>query len=122
MSYLEKYKLVSGGMGGFLCPPGHPNHSYEVTEGHRGSMSVEYAAEQGHPEAIKMMAAYKPAGLPDPAWVKQVKTHFHTCWKGEGTTEPQSPGWKGAVRPEGALDYATFYIRRWYPDFEKEPA
>jgi hypothetical protein len=24
------YRVVAGGMGGFLCPPGHPNLSHEV--------------------------------------------------------------------------------------------
>ena len=50
----DYYRIIQGSSGGFLCPPGHPNHSYELRGARRGQLmrnphtiaSVEHAASE----------------------------------------------------------------------------
>lgn len=93
----EKGKIVKHGMGGFLCPPGHPMHEYSVETDlrrrpeNRTSMSLEYAVESpmldaATKAAAKALLAYwegskrplKSAAVRD--WIHQVLGYFKGCY------------------------------------------
>src|SRR6202040_3483758 len=84
------------GCGGFLCPPGHPMHTFSVYEGPRGNprsiTSLESAADASwlsdkvRTEAKALLDAYdttKPA-LESPEvqeWLYQLLGYFRGCYR-----------------------------------------
>lgn len=127
-----RYTIVHEGMGGFLNPPGHAEHSYSVREynvhGPRrehGSSSLSYAAANaeawGHP-GIARAAARKLAEMPGtftPEWEREVYAYFRNCYAPDGKTRAVSEcivrdGETPAPNPLWHLAY--LHVRSFFPD------
>ena len=113
---MSPYSIVSGAMGNFLMPPGHPNHHFE---GHAPGclISVECAAAEGCAAAQRLLDAYVPPPIESPevqAWIQACLNHWRSCFYA-GSDRPAIAGFDPI--PEGATPYAHWYIRRWYPSF-----
>ncbi len=86
------YKIVSTGMGGFMNPPGHAEHSYHVQEGlgrNAGSMSLSYALTSDYvPTAIKTQARQlldANPGTYTPEWEESCYAYWRNCWSPDGS-------------------------------------
>ena len=93
----EKGKIVQHGLGGFLCPPGHPMYTQSVETDlrrkpeNRTTMSLEYAAESPMLDDVTKAVVRtilntwernKPA-LDSPEiqeWILQVLGYFRGCF------------------------------------------
>lgn len=95
MVYNPVYKIVKGGQGGFLCPPGHPHHTMHL-EGfesprHRKEMmsgSIEYALSDSFDGSSvvtdrvrKIMA--EATLVESEMWIKHVYGYFHSTYAPE---------------------------------------
>jgi hypothetical protein len=137
----EKGKIVREGMGGFLNPPGHPEHFYSVQTDlrrrpeNRGSMSLSAAAECEwlddftRQQAKNKLESWEAKPLTDPEvkeWVYQVLGYFKRCYRNPDHSEPQCWYADKVVitdhprdRGLGINDHAGVHlIRRYYPDYE----
>jgi hypothetical protein len=137
MEGMEKGRIVSGGMGGFLNPPGHPEHTHHVQTDlrrrpeNRGGTSLEAAAKASWLDpatrhaAKRMLDAWKesrPANPPK-AWVKEVLAYFKGSYKKPGG------GWnvsdltfddRDSIRHQ--REHAGIhFIRKFYPDYMPLP-
>lgn len=141
----EKGRIVPTGMGGFLNPPGHPEHVCHVETDlrrrpeNRGGMSLSSAVESQWLDSTTRRAArllihrwdrLKP-GIRNPAhpemqeWVYQVLGYFRNCYQGSGN-EPEC--WRadklaihsGINDAEGdwSKHAGVHLIRQYYPDYE----
>lgn len=133
--------VVPGGMGGFLCPPTHPEHTACVeTDLHRrkenlGSMSLSYAAKcdylqdstRERAKAILDGWQLTKPGLDTPAvqdWIHQVLGYFRTCYR-----NPEKVGdsqWDASYvvidsnsNPMDKVDdhCGVHLIRQYYPEY-----
>jgi len=133
----ERGYFAPEGMGGFLCPPSHPEHTTSVQSIPRGnswSMSLSAAVEcewldpAQRAEAKRRLdewQAMRPA-LDTPEvqeWVLQVLGYFRSCWRGEG---PEPECWHctnlrilkpGEHTPHVDEHAGMHLIRRYYPEF-----
>lgn len=121
------YKIVSGGMGSFLCPPGHPNHTRHVMEkagNHRevGSMAIDSATRYDYlPEAIRDRAQRlidNATMVESDLWVRSVYGYFRNMWTADGRMWERADN-LNVGRPDGAPDdwhAAPLYIRQYFPD------
>lgn len=146
MKTKEDARVTSGGMGGFLCPPGHPEHSYHVETDlmrrpeNRGGMNLSSAVEsdwleEDAPEARNAARALllawecekKPIADPEVQdWIAHVLGYFRGCYKGPGN-EPEC--WhasdlhihQGADTLPGAdwrKHAGVHLIQNYYPDYK----
>lgn len=133
----EQGRIVSGGMGGFLNPPGHPEHSMHVETGlrrkkeNRGGLSLSAAAscewlnrETRHAARLRLnaWAKAKPA-LSDAAiqdWIMHVLGYFRGCY-----VRPYCSRNADQLRIDSKLNplanahthAGVAFIRDFYPDF-----
>lgn len=133
------------GMGGFLCPPLHPMHNYEVQTDlrrrrkNRSSMSLEYAltCEWLH-EDTKNRVRGLLAGWEDSKptldapevqeWILQVLGYFRGCYRGAG---PEPECWnvsnlripkKGEPAISNEEHAGVHLIRKYYPEYQVNAA
>lgn len=138
----ERGAIVREGAGGFLNPPGHPEHKLSVetdlkrAKHNRGSMSLRAAAEcdwlddNTRRRAQDELNRWEPLPLDSDEiqdWIAQVLGYFRNCYRGEGD-EPEcwNAGNLRILNPdEEALPYdlhaGVRLIRRYYPDFQPSP-
>lgn len=122
----EKWSITSenNGSGGFLCPPGHPNHRYSVIEGParnpRTIMAVDSAAtEEWVPAGVRERAArlLTDARLVEsPLWVGMVYGYFHSMYlpeSGSANVADLITDRKNELPAERHA--AVAYIRRYFP-------
>lgn len=141
---MEPGKIIGGtpkhGMGGFLNPPGHPEHTHHVETDlrrkpeNRGSMSLSSAVECAwldpftRAEAKRLLAQWqenRPA-LKSPEvqdWIRQVLGYFRNSYRGEGP-EPEcwyaeklrilKPGDEARPNEEHA---GVHLIGKYYPEY-----
>lgn len=99
MTELQTGRIVREGMGGFLCPPGHPEHTMSVetdlqrAKHNRGAMSLTACAESENmagpirQRARDILKEWEQERRPlDDAevqdWVRQAMGYFRNCYKG----------------------------------------
>ncbi len=137
----ERGRIVNTGMGGFLNPPGHPEHTLHVQTDlrrrveNRGGMCLSSAAtcdwldDATRAAAKKHLVAWDASklALSDPevqVWVSQVLVHFRSCYRNPEAAEGKQ--WNAdAVLIDRSRDplahadehCAVHHIRRYYPDF-----
>ena len=138
-----KGRIVQEGMGGFLCPPGHPAHSRHVETDlrrkpeNRGSMSLEYAVadefldDTTRAEARSILEYWEANKLPLSTvqeWIFQVLGYFRGCYN---LTPDVETGWHagnvtitGKIDPMEHADYhaGVHCIRRYYPQYKPTAA
>jgi len=135
----EKGRIVRRGMGGFLCPPGHPTHNFSVETDlrrrpeNRGGMSLDAAvACEWLDDATRAAARWKLESWQKPdlfspdvqEWILQVLGYFRHCYN---FSEPDvAENWHAANL---ATDYdvdplacahqhaGVHLIRKYYPEF-----
>jgi hypothetical protein len=138
---VEQGRIAAEGMGGFLNPPGHPEHKYSVkwgmgrTQGRDvGSMSLSYATtvewldETTKEKAKALLHEWETEQrhVIDRDWVQQVLGYFSNCYRnprleGEEAWEP-SNCLITSSRRLAIMDYVdehlgVHFIRKFYPDF-----
>jgi hypothetical protein len=126
------FRIVKGGVGGFLNPPGHPEHDYSVREyGGReevGSSSLSSAitsswiSSEIKTKAKDLLAEWEAQkGEPDRNWVHQVLGYFAGCFKGTSKT-PWNASDLIIDKRDPFLDQEAHaginFIREYYPDFK----
>jgi hypothetical protein len=133
----SNYYLVNDGMGGFLNPPSHPEHTYSIQEfrgGHEvGSYSLSAAIEyEWMPGAVRGTAKGVlkrwQAGEIDPAWMHSVYNYFRHSYSKDGINTNVNDRenmvtygkfWDNAEQeqytdPSHHLGY--MYIKKFYPE------
>ena len=107
-------------MGNYLEPPGHPNHlGFYI--GPNESMAVSAAAKAGHPTAKIQMESYIPPPITDALvqdWIRECKRHWAGCWVGDQGEALCVWSEGRPKRPLEALDFATYFIRGYYPEYQ----
>jgi len=139
----ERGRIKSGpreGMGGFLNPPGHPEHTMSVETDlrrrpeNRGAMSLGAAAEAEwlHPatraEAKRHLANWHanklPLDHPDVVdWRHRVLGYFKNSWKGDGAEPWNVANLRSTMPPGGSPnDHAGVHlIQKYYPEYQPTP-
>lgn len=134
----DQGRIVSGGMGGLLNPPTHPEHTVNVAYRRKherkdsGSMSLSYAVECDYLDdatraaAKRRLDSWVPPPLESAAiqeWIHQVLGYFRGSYKGVG---PDETCWnagnlhfyKDGEELPAVDDHAGVHlIRKYYPDF-----
>jgi hypothetical protein len=124
-------RISNNGMGGFLCPPSHPEHSMSVSfvDG-RMSLSSAITCEWLNPatryDAKKILDKWEKPDINNPEikkWIRQVLGYFANCYKGDGK-EPEC--WnvsnlkmlkKGQRKPAVDNHAGVRLIRKYYPEY-----
>jgi hypothetical protein len=136
---LERGRVVNRGMGGFLNPPAHPEHTFSVEVDlrrrpeNRGGMSLSCAAECAHLDlstrraARTMLAAWsRPAidSLEVKAWISQVLGYFACCYQNTAAGDECWNAGKLLIdttrNPLDTPDQhaGVHLIRRYYPEYQ----
>jgi len=125
-------KIVNYGMGGFLNPPTHPEHTRAVQSLHGDTffMSLSAAVESEWLDAGSRLAAkslldsWQSPAIESPEvqdWIRQVLGYFRGCYQGENGS------WhagelkivkKGELLPPVEQHAGVHLIRKYYPEFE----
>lgn len=131
---IENGRIVRSGMGGFLNPPTHPEHSVSVkTE--NGGMSLQTAADcEWLSDSLRAQAkkwldnweSQKPSLDEDKIqdWIHQVLGYFVGCYQGDPSLGDES-WYAGKLlinlrsNPMDNVDThaGVHFIRKFYPDF-----
>lgn len=95
----DYYRIIAGSMGDFLCPPGHPNHFYELRGARRGQLmknphtisSVESAASEESAEYLPTEIVRQARHLLRSAqlvrselWERYVYSYFRNSYSADG--------------------------------------
>jgi hypothetical protein len=139
----EKGQIVREGMGGFLNPPGHPEHSYSVeTDLHRpandrsamslsAAVDCEWLDDATRQAARDILARWREndrlcLGLPEVKdWIQQVLGYFKGCYSNPEIDGPEA--WHAdklqinAKANPMAFSYChagVHLIRKYYPEYE----
>lgn len=136
------YKIIEGdGSGGFLCPPGHPNHRYSLHEfvsprGRKviGIFSIDYALLGDHAATpqIKLQVAKiygKSELVCSEKWIRHVYGYFRNCYLPESGEKAADkllivkPGQKDdqgnpIPLPSPERHRAADLIREYFPDHQ----
>lgn len=137
MATTERGRIASGGCGGFLNPPLHPEHSLHVeTDLHRkkcnrGMLSLSYAVtcdwldrETRHAarQLLNRWAEYKPS-LSDPTvddWICHTLGYFRSCYVAPyGSTSASDLIVRPDLNPLANchMHAGVRHIRKFYPEF-----
>ena len=130
----DKAVIKSGGQGGFLNPPTHPEHNWHVSSVKRDDFSIalssavkaEYIVDNVRQRAKEMLDEWeqnKPALDSDIVqdWIHQVLGYFRNCYSKDGIDRKVNeclinkgnPFNIGIMRHLGVL-----YILQYYPEYE----
>ena len=134
--------VVSGGMGGFLCPPGHPEHSFHVEADlnrrpeNRGGISLSSALNEDWihvtvcAKVARLLGDWECSKLPltNPAvqdWIHQVLGYFKTAYlPASGSRNVADLRFTKNLDPlENADIHAgVAFIRDYYPAYQPTAA
>jgi len=131
------YQLIQSGMGGFLNPPLHPEHSWSLASGDGGGMSLssaigcEWLSESSKKQARVLLDKWEhidklpisDARVQD--WIYHILGYFCDCY-----AKPDNEGAKdrwdidqldmdSQVNPMTKIDLhaGVHFIRKYYPDY-----
>lgn len=125
-------KIVSEGMGGFLNPPTHPEHSHSVHSlyGDTFSMSLSAAVEsdwlddETKAAAKRMLDSWARPDIESPAirdWVHRVLGYLQGCYQGDnGEWDASKLIIDQGRDPIANVDQhaGVHMIREYYPDYQ----
>lgn len=134
------YYMVDSGMGGFLNPPDHPEHSYSI-EGCRGGHVVEMMSlssclddyyrggVRGAVKAkLKQWEQNRPA-VPPHEWVVKVYKYFRHCYSKDGINRgvddcvTYGKFWDNAEQEQNENPYhhlGFMFVKSFYPVHEPD--
>lgn len=129
----------SSGMGGFLNPPTHPEHTNSVEidldkrKENRGCMSLsaavecEWLSDTTRAWAKELLDGWKKPNINSPEvkkWIRQVLGYFKNCYKGAGEEPECWHAGKLDIVPEDSLQLhpidehaGVHFIRQYYPEY-----
>src|SRR5687768_7164894 len=133
MGRTEKWHITADGqgMGGFLCPPGHPNHVYVVWEGYfrsmaraRTLMALDSCVKE---EWVSASIRQRAQNL-----INQAQLTSSELWLRHTYGYMGGMYWPQGVEPRSAMDMvaipardgdperhgAVVHIRKYFPDHE----
>lgn len=139
----ERGIIIRQGMGGFLNPPGHPEHSWSVEydlqrrKDNRSSASLSHVVESEwfhaaiRASAARMLDEWEAHKLPLDSrecqlWIKAVQSHFKGCYKGTDDGKYGRGPWSAeALRIDSTIDpmlnidlsASAHLIRQYYPEY-----
>jgi hypothetical protein len=136
----QKGRVIHSGMGGFLNPPGHPEHTHSVETDlrrrpwnrSRMSLSAAVACEwldtSTREAADWFLKSWQPLPIDHPdvvAWVRRVLGYFRSCYRNANLAEPEC-WYAGQVTidpnrdplEEPADHCGVHLIRQYYPQYE----
>ncbi len=136
----EPGRIIREGMGGFLNPPTHPEHTFCVEvylrrrPENRGSMSLSAALKcdwlnDFAKERVRaILDSWQPPELESPAiqdWIRNVLGYFRGCYKGQegvGEWHVQNMRMDQDADPMLNIDLhaGVNLIRKYYPAFTPE--
>lgn len=114
------------GMGGFLCPPGHPDHTHAVRNNRSGAMMsvTDAATHRGLPRDVRE-AAQKLLDAAElrcsPLWVRFIYGWQRGMWTPTGTMWESTKELTTRVGPTGR-HAAVVFIRQFFPDHRPDSA
>lgn len=119
---VNNYEIRKDGMGGFLNPPGDPEHFYHV-HGYHVDMSLSAAlTDSDVPEGIKaaIRDLYAQNTSENTAeWRSQVHSYFRHCYSPDGQDWNVS---NVVIDKTDSLpvdrNCAVHWIRKFYPDYD----
>lgn len=131
------YSITRSGMGGFLNPPTHPEHTFSVIErnsrgAESGCMSLTAAVEASYlPDSIRQRAVgilkeWQAPAIESPEiqeWVLQVLGYFRGCYRNPAAGAEEWHAGKLIISQsrdplEAPGDHAGVHlIRQYYPEF-----
>lgn len=124
MTY-SRVKVVNNGMGalGFLCPPGHPHHTYALEAPQRGDkatypLSRALETPLDFPSAVvsEVRVLFGSAQLVcSEKWMRNVYGYFRGSYSPDGTDRTASHA-VSTGRPEHHL--AALTVREYFPDHQ----
>jgi len=144
MNTKQKSRIIREGMGGFLCPPGHPMHDWHVEAGLRrkpenrdlyslkAAIKCEQLDDATRVAARTLLATWEANKLPltnaaVQDWILQVLGYFHGCYcRGDGSQEEDwhagnvvIPGWGGQANKPLPVErhVGVHHIRKYYPEY-----
>lgn len=132
-------RIVNTGMGGFLNPPGHPDHNYSVEYDRRrgvyhscsslssvrGERHIPVEVRAQARSLIKRWEAENASTTPDPEWVLQVLGYFRGCYRNDNA--PAGQEWHAT---HTTIDQdrdpmlnahnhtGVNFVRKFYPGFQ----
>lgn len=121
-------KLVNRGMGGFLNPPGHPEHDWSIQSTYGDTFSMSLSSAKG--AAQGKLNSWCPLPLdsePVQDWIAQVLGYFKGCYCGQDKQGQTS--WNVSdIRITNEIDpvlnqdlhAGVHLIRKYYPEFVAE--
>lgn len=129
-------RIVRGGMGGFLAPPGHPTHDWSVEDGpgrdtQRGPSliaSLDYAVQNEHGEVPRHLQEHARKLFADAvlvrseAWERQVYGYFRGCYSPDGVNRKVADavifpkGTAAELLPPPEHHLAYLLVRTYFPD------
>lgn len=134
------YYLVDSGMGGFLNPPGHPEHDYSI-HGFRGGHEVESTcltrclddyyrgAVRGSAKGLlKRWEKNRPA-IPPREWMIEVYKYFKHCYSKDGINRDvdscvtYGKFWDNAEQEQHENPYhhlGYMFVKSFYPVHEPD--
>jgi hypothetical protein len=134
----DKARIIYKGAGGFLNPPGHPEHTKSVETDlqrrpeNRGSMSLSFAADCDYIDASTQRRAqvilhewtlrrYRLTSEETQDWIRQVLGYFRGCFKGGGSN-PWNADQLRITQDIDPLLNADIHagvhlIRKYYPEY-----
>lgn len=139
MTTTEKGRIVREGMGGFLNPPEHPEHTFSVETDlrrkpeNRGMMSLSAAVDSDWLDPVTRVKAYRllqawresriNLHMSDVReWIHQVLGYFRNCYKGQAGDQEW---YAGELRISADTDpilsadlhAGVHLIRKYYPEY-----
>jgi hypothetical protein len=132
---IEQGRISGTGMGGFLNPPGHPEHTFSVAWGKgrsEGSASlshavtVEWLDETTKAKAKALLDEWEieQRHVIDRDWVQQILGYFRNCYRHPGVKDETE--WCAShcliTRDRNPMEHlfdhlGVHHIREFYPEF-----
>ncbi len=125
----DRLRLVSGGQGQFMCPPGHPMHRYHLEAGPARNpnalMGLQHALDAdtwGVTDSLRarVQKLYDEAELVmSEDWVRQVYGYFKNSYSPDGTDRNVSNAVfvkAGEPLPPATHHLGYLCVRKYFPD------
>lgn len=125
-------RIVAASTGSFLCPPGHPSHSFGIEDGPQRDpnliASLDYAVDADNADWVPAKIRDEAQRLLDTAtlvesdeWLIKVYRHFRHCYSPDGVNRNASDAL--IVKSDDAappVDHhlGVMFVRKYFPQHQ----